>query len=216
MTNKAELIVLNHTKFGESSIVLHTLSKEYGRRSFLVKISRKTAMPLFLPLNILEAEVQENNKSTLWRANNFIALSPLNGIRNNLYKNAISLFISEVLYRTVRDGVNEDGLFEWCSKSILTLDAIETDFSNFHLRFLLELASALGFSPTFDDIKPFIKTEPERIRQFVQSSFTESMLIPFSGNDRNEICENLIKYIEYHTDSAINLRSLKVLSELLR
>ena len=28
MKSKAELIVINHTKFGESSIVLHTLSVE--------------------------------------------------------------------------------------------------------------------------------------------------------------------------------------------
>ena len=38
MKSKAELIVLNHTKFGENSIVLHTLSAEYGRHGFLVNL----------------------------------------------------------------------------------------------------------------------------------------------------------------------------------
>ena len=52
MKSKAELIILNHTKFGENSIVLHTLSSEYGRRGFLVKVSPRTAMALFLPLNL--------------------------------------------------------------------------------------------------------------------------------------------------------------------
>ena len=55
MKSKAELIVISSTKFGENSIVLHTLSREYGRRGFLVRVSPKTAMALFLPLNILEA-----------------------------------------------------------------------------------------------------------------------------------------------------------------
>ena len=37
MTTNTELIVLHTTKFGENSVVLHTLSREYGRRGFLVR-----------------------------------------------------------------------------------------------------------------------------------------------------------------------------------
>ena len=46
MKNSTELIILNHTKFGENSIVIHTLSQAYGRRSFLVRVGRKSAMSL--------------------------------------------------------------------------------------------------------------------------------------------------------------------------
>ena len=53
MKTPTQLIVLAYTKFGESSVVLHTLSREFGRRSFLVKIGKRTTMSLFLPLNIL-------------------------------------------------------------------------------------------------------------------------------------------------------------------
>ena len=77
MREKAELIVIGHTKVGENSIVLHTISREYGRRGFLVKVSPKTAKALFLPLNILEAEVTENPKSDLWFARNFVSVNPL-------------------------------------------------------------------------------------------------------------------------------------------
>ena len=41
MNLNIELIVLNYTKFGENSIALHTLSREYGRRSFMVRIGKK-------------------------------------------------------------------------------------------------------------------------------------------------------------------------------
>lgn len=85
MREKAELIVIGHTKVGENSIVLHTISREYGRRGFLVKVSPKTAMALFLPLNILEAEVTENPKSDLWFARNFVSVNPLVGIRGNIF-----------------------------------------------------------------------------------------------------------------------------------
>ena len=127
--------------------------------------------------------------------------------------------MSEVLYRTVKDGANEEGLYDWCRKSILTLDAMESDFSNFHIRFLLELCSALGFSPTFEDLLPHIdrndgKGHFEALRGFMQSSFSESMLIPLSGADRNKIAEDILRYLEFHTESSINVRSLRVLHEL--
>ena len=72
-----ELIVLHTTKFGENSLVVHTLSKDYGRRSFLVRGAGRKAMSLFLPMSILEADVIESSKSTLYAARHFSAKYPL-------------------------------------------------------------------------------------------------------------------------------------------
>ena len=148
MTAPLEFILISTTRYGENALILHTLSREYGRRSFIARVGKKTSMGLFLPLNILEADITRNPKSDLWSARNFMALEPLGGIRDNLYKNTIALFMSEVLFRTLKDGANEDGLYGWCLGGILALDALESDWSNFHLRFLLELAGALGFRPS--------------------------------------------------------------------
>ncbi|MBR1706943.1 MAG: recombination protein O N-terminal domain-containing protein [Bacteroidales bacterium] len=214
MTTSIEVIVLNHTKFGENSIVLHTLSQEHGRRGFLVRVGKKTSMALFLPLNILEMDVTENPKSSLWTARNIMAKDSLNGIRGNLHKNTMTLFMSEVLYRTLKDGTNEDGLYEWCVRSILTLNEIQSDFSNFHIRFLLELAGALGFSPTFEDIAPFAGRHLKELRPFLECSFSESMLLPLQGAVRNALCEDLLKYIEYHAETTIAVKSLAILRDL--
>ena len=227
MTASTELIILNTTKFRENQLVLHTLSRLYGRRSFLVRIGKGAPMALFLPMNLLEGDVTENPKSTLWTVRGLSALHPLNGIRSNLYKNTMTLFMGEVLFRAVREGVYEDRLFEWCRSSVMTLDALESDFSNYPIRFLLELATALGFSPTFDDIVPFIgadtKNPPagtggfnhlQTVKAFLTASFPESMLIPLSGADRNAIADDLLRYLEFHTESPLNIRSLKVLREL--
>ena len=111
MTENIEAIVLGYTKFGENSVVVHTLSEAYGRRGFLVRIGKKAGMALLLPMNILEMDIVPNPKSTLWSARNLTAKDPLNGIRNNLYKNTMSLFLSEVLLRAVKDGQAEDGLY---------------------------------------------------------------------------------------------------------
>ena len=215
MTQNTELIVLHTTKFGENSLVVHTLSKDYGRRSFLVKgAGKKSMMSLFLPLNVLEADILETNKSTLFTARNLTAKHPLLGIRNNMFKNSMTMFMSEVLYRVVKDGAYEQGLFEWCEKDILLLDAIQTDFSNFHIRFLLELTVALGFSPESQDLMPFVGEHYPVVEKFMTLPFADSMLIPLNGVARNEIAEEILRYIEYHTESSVNVNSLKVLREL--
>ena len=215
MTVNTELIVLHTTKFGENSIVVHTLSKEYGRRGFLVRgAGKKATMSLFLPLTLLEADIVETTKSTLYTAKNLTARHPLLGIRNSVYKNSMTMFMSEVLFRILKEGTYEPGMYEWCERSILLLDAVESDFSNFHLRFLLELAVALGFSPELRDLQPFVGDNYQVVEQLMSGSFAETMLIPMNGQLRNEIAEEVLRYIEYHTESALNVNSLRVLREL--
>ena len=215
MNRTTDIIVLHTTKYGENAAVLHTLSREYGRRSFLVKgVGKKSMTTLFLPLSILEADIIESTRSNLFSARNLTARYPLLGIRNSHYKNPMTMFMSEVLYRTVKDGAMEPGLFEWCEKKILLLDAIESDFSNFHIHFLLEFTSALGFSPESKDLIPFTGEHYPLVEMFMKKSFAESMLIPLNGHVRNEIAEEILRYIEFHTESSVNVNSLKVLREL--
>lgn len=214
MRRKIELIILNHTKFGENSIVLHTLSEEYGRRGFLLRAGPKASMSLFLPLNILEAEITENPKSDLWSARNFSCVVPLNRIRGNIHKNTMTLFMSEVLYRTIKDRANEDGLFGWVKKEILTLEALDSDFANFHLLFLLGFCGAMGFTPDEASLAPFAGIHAARLDALLKLPFSEALLLPLRGIDRNEMADSILRYLQYHTESSINIRSLAVLREI--
>lgn len=214
MTVNTGLIVLHTTKFGENSLVVHTLSRDYGRRSFFVRGAGKRSMSLFLPLNILEADIKESSRSSLHTAGNLSAKYPLSGIRGDMFKNSMTMFISEVLFRVIKEGVNEQGLYEWCEKNILLLDAISSDFSNFHIRFLLELSVVLGFNPEAGDIAPFVGSHYAVVERFMKETFAESMLIPLNGALRNELAEEILRYIEFHTESAVNVNSLRVLHEL--
>lgn len=209
-----EFIVLATTKVGEGSVVVHTLSREYGRRGFIVRPGKKAGMALFLPLNILEADVVENPKSELWSLRSIQVRDSLNGIRENIRKNTMTMFLSEVLFRTLRDGSVEDGLYQWCIGSILTLNAMESDFANYSIRFLLEFAGALGFRPSFADIAPFTQDYAPQMRSMLEFSFSESMLVPMSGQVRNSLCESALRYLEHHTDQSIKVKSLSVLREL--
>ena len=209
------LIVLGYTRLGDGNLVVHTLSREHGRRGFIARPGKSGGkMSLYLPLNLLEAEIVPSSKSNLWTARKVSAMHPLIGIRNNLYKNTMTLFMSETLTRVLRDGTMEDGLFEWLERCILTLDAMEGDFSNYHIRFLLDLCGALGFRPSPGDMLPFSTARTDALVRFLESSFTESMMIPLTGAERNSISEDFVRYLGFHTDTDINIRSLKVLREL--
>ena len=131
-----------------------------------------------------------------------------------MYKNSIAMFLSEVLYRSIRDGFYEEGLFDWCQGCILTLDSLEKDFSNYHLRFLLEYAQALGFAPSLEALMPFAGDSLPQIKALLESSFSETLLLPLNGEQRNKIADALLKYIGYHSESTLNIQSLKVLREI--
>lgn len=213
--NSTEFILLHTTRYGDSSIILHTLSKEYGRKGFFVKnISRRCVSSVFFPLAILEADTDDHVRSRMPNVRNVSLRYALNGIRNNLKKGAISVFVSEVLFRVVKEGMQDSALYDMCERNILLLDAMESDFSNFHLYFLMEFIIALGFSPAPEDLEPFMGEHLSLMSDFISLPFSEAMLVPMSGGIRSELAERLLKYIEFHIESPVNVNSLKVLKEL--
>ena len=216
MNDSERLIVLNSTKLGDSSLVLHCLCRRLGRRSFIVPVGKGGSRALYLPFSVLDAEVLENRKSDLWRLRGVSAVYPLNGIRSSFDKNAICLFMSEVLWRSVQDGVAEEGLYDWCERSILTLDAMSGDYANFHLRFLFELSGALGFSPSFEDLAPFAGENLRQISNLLTCEMPEFMVYPLNGDTRSAIADALIRYLSAHLEIPLNIRSLAVLGELYR
>ena len=236
MKQALEFIILGTTKVGEKSLVLHTLSAEYGRRSFIVSVSKSSSMALYLPLNILSGEVSDNHLSDLWRVSGLRAEYPLSGIRGDVRKNTMTMFLSEVLFRCLRDGEYSVDLYDWCRQSILTLDALggndesSLEFNsqglpssaagfgdgvaNFHLLWLLDLCSVLGFRPGVEDLMPFCGEHLEDIRQLLTLERPDALLLGLSGARRSDIAAILLEYLSFHLDTRLNIRSLSVLREL--
>lgn len=212
MPVSTRIIVLNTTKVGDKSLVVHALSRELGRRSFIVSAGGRVSGAMWQPLSVLDAEVIENPKSDLWRLHGVSAVYPLAGLRGDVGRSAVCMFMAEVLYRAVCEGA-EPGLYDWCEKSILTLDALSGSYSNYHLRWLLELSSALGFSPSLEDLAPFAE---EHLRDLsgLLGPFDEALLLPLTGKARGEIAGALLDYLSSHLEYRLNIRSLAVLGEL--
>lgn len=213
MHSPDRIIILNTTRYSERSLVLHCLSRQWCRRSFLVGNASKL-MPFFQPLSILDCDIADNPKSTLKNAKNFSDAHVLTGIRSSYGKNAISMFMAEVLYRALREGVEEPGLFEWCEGEIMLLDALEGNYANFHIRFLLDFAAAMGFSPSYEALLPFLEDSAAAARDFLQCDAADAMVIQLTGAKRSELCARLLKYISFHLETNLNIKSLEVLQEI--
>ncbi len=208
------VIVLRVTPLRDRTRLVHTISREWGRRSFIIGSSRTSA--LYLPLNVLEIEVATNAKSELWRIREASACLPLNSIRNDRTKTAIALFMSEVLYRAVTDGACEPGLFEWCEGSIALLDALEGNAANWHLRWLLELCAAMGFAPTEEHLSPFAGEYLTELLALLSLPPAQGLLLPLTGAKRNAMARSIIEYLSCHLEAHINIRSLDVFSAILQ
>ena len=91
---------------------------------------------------------------------------------------------------------------------------MDGDFANFHLRWLLEFCTALGFAPSGEDLAPFAGEYFSAVSSLLSSSFGEAMLLPLNGRERNGICEMLIRYVSHHTEMSLDIRSLRVLREI--
>ena len=169
---------------------------------------------MWQPLSILDCEAVENPKSDLWRLRGISAAYSLSSLRSDIARGAISMFMAEVLFRAVREGA-EPGLYDWCEKSILSLDTLEGSYANYHLRWLLELCSVMGFTPALEDLAPFSGEQLQNI-QSLMGPLDQALALPLSGSGRSEIAEALLQYLSAHLEYQLNIRSLGVLGELFR
>jgi DNA repair protein RecO (recombination protein O) len=209
-----QLIVLHSTRTGEKSLVMHCLSRRLGRRSFLVTAGSKVPQALWQPLSLLNAELIENPHSDLWRLRSLVAEEPLSGIRSNPAKNAVSLFMSEVLYRVMRSGTGDAAFFDWCAAQIRLFDSLEEHYASFHLCFLLGLCRELGFAPDAGSIAPFAGPCLGRLTTLCSADTATALLLPMKGEDRSAIAAVLLQYLSYHAECNLEVKSLAVLREI--
>ena len=68
----------------------------------------------------------------------------------------MALFLSEFLYRAIREEAEDRPLFAYLQHSIIWLDECGEGFANFHLVFLMRLSRFWGFTRTWKIIIPAI------------------------------------------------------------
>jgi DNA repair protein RecO (recombination protein O) len=236
MIVKSKGIVFNHINYLESSIITTIYTENHGRLTFIINNARtlksKIKVNIFQPLVLLDFDYYFNNKKQIHRIKEIRIISPFNSIPFNIYKCSIALFITEILDKAIKEEEPNKNLFEFIYDSVIALDSIKSNYSDFHIIFLMRLTKYLGFYPVnnYSEMNKFFNLEDgmfvpgstiqsncldleisRYFSYFISNSFSDLIL---TQKNRKMILESIIRYYYLHLHGIKEIKSLKVLNEI--
>lgn len=239
MIRKTRGIVLHTTRYGESSLVVHVYTVEWGRQSYMIKGVRKSKRDnrssLFQPLYILDFEVYHKDTRELQLVKEVVRAFPVNSIPFDITKSTQAIFMAEVLYRVVKEEEPNPMLSRFLINTIQYLDALENPQPDFHITFLFHLTRYLGFyprnnhsaeNPYFNLVSGFFTSVPGEPGNFLdeqtsglwsrylESDFKIQNGLIFNSSQRKSVLNSLVRYYKSHVDGMGEIRSLEVLHDL--
>jgi DNA repair protein RecO (recombination protein O) len=239
MLHKTRGIALHSIKYGETSIIAHVYTEQFGRQSYIVKgaYRKKSSVSaaLFYPLNLLEMEVYYKPGSSLQN----IKEARINPVFKNIpfdpQKKAIVVFLAELLYRILREEEAGPQLFNFIFNSLQILDLKTHIVSNFHIVFLFQLSKYTGFYPlnNYSEAEPvfdllngrfvsdapahghFVHFEESKLfASLINKGFDDLDAIKLTREKRQYLLEKLVEYYRLHFENMGNIKSLQVLKEV--
>lgn len=237
MQAKTTGIIIHKTKYSDSATIITVYTREFGRVSYLVygankkKSANRTA--LLQPLSILDLEVSHSPGKDIQRIKEMRLEYQFTGIPFNPVKNALALFISEILFKSLRQTEPDEPLFLFLENSIQQLDCSHAGVQNFHLVFLQKLTRYLGFEPYveeggkyFDLMNGvFLSERPLHVHflthevtlqftELLETDYTNMDKLILSRDNRSVLLKNMVEYYRLHIPEFQSLHSLSVLQSL--
>ncbi len=152
MIQRTKGIVLRTVKYGETSLVVTMLTELFGIQSYMVNGVRTNSKKgagranLFQPIAILELEVYHNELKNLQRIKEFKWSYLYKTIFFDVRKNAVALFMVELLQKCLKQPEENPELFSFAEDAFIHLDeSAEAVTANFPLFFAIHLSSFFGF-----------------------------------------------------------------------
>jgi len=239
MLSKTRGVVLHSTLYNDKYGIVHIYTEAFGRAAYLVARSRgrktKTPPSLFMPLSVIEMEVEHQNVREIQRIRETQICFPLNDIFADPVKNCIALFLSEVLYRTVQTKTADPKFFDYLYDSIRWLEMADEGVANFHLVFLMHLVRHLGVYPNVESYRTdsffdllngsFTTSPPEHehcldrnesiiFSRLLRMNYGNMALYAFSRRERHNIIRRILEYYRLHLSDFPEIRSLAVMQSL--
>ena len=241
MLTKTQAVVLHSLKYGETRMIVDMFTRHFGRLSFIVSLPKssksKMKKQFFQPLTFLEIEVDVRSKVQLQKLSDARLANPFLSIPFHPHKLAISLFMAEFLYYSLRSEQRNELLYDYLESSILWLDGQDGHFANFHLVFLMRLSRFLGFYPNLDNYQTgdyfdlresvFLPSAPihrdflypeeaEKVQLMMRMDYSTMHLFRMSHQERNRLLEVSLKYYRLHLPDFPEMKSVEVLQELFQ
>jgi len=150
--HKTKGIVLRAVKYGETSLIVTIFTELFGLQSYLVNGVRTSTKKgsgkanLFQPTAILDLVVYHNELKHLNRIKEFKWSYLYQHIFSDVPKNAVALFMIELLTKCLKQPEANPELFEFCEDAFIHLDESSGSvMANFPLFFALHLPVFFGF-----------------------------------------------------------------------
>jgi DNA repair protein RecO (recombination protein O) len=223
MISKTKGIVFRFTRYGETSILVNIFTQQFGLQSYIVNGVRSSkarpSMALYQPLTILDLVVYHKESGGISRIKEIKCAHPYTQIPSDLRREAVGMFIIEILNRAVKEQSHPDELYQFIENSLISLDTLTKGIENFHLFFLINLSRYLGFGPQMSGEilgGRLIPIEDEQIlQQLILNQPQENVrpIIP-TNVQRRELLEILVRFYQIHIEQFGEVKSLAVLKEV--
>ncbi len=242
--HKTKGIVLRTVKYGETSLIVTMFTELFGLQSYLVNGVRTSTKKgsgkanLFQPTAILDLVVYHNELKHLNRIKEFKWSYLYQHIFSDVPKNAVALFMIELLTKCLKQPETNPELFEFCEDAFIHLDESSGSvMANFPLFFALHLPVFFGFriSDEYSDKNSIVDLQegmfvPERPDHFhflegKQSEVTSELLkmmqpeelkqLKLNHDFRRQLLFAYETYYALHIQDFGTMKTLPVLREVL-
>lgn len=242
MLIETDAIVISTLKYADSSLIARCYCKELGLKSFLLKgilSSKKGSLrkSLFQPLSIINliTKVKNESRQELHYIKEARVHFPLVEIPSDIKKNAVALFLSEVITRVItEEGLPNATLYHFIQKNVIQLEG--KGFSPlFHIKFMMDLSQHLGFYPNQSDLGEdffdlesgcFCSSSPSKyvvggdlvvaFKKLLSTNFEEINDLTLPNSLRTKVLGVLIDYFNIHLQGFGKIKSVDILHEIFR
>lgn len=230
-------IVLSSLKYGDTSLIVKCFTEKEGLKTYLIRGILKPKKKgikaaYFQSLNQLQIIANHNLKSTLNSLKEVHILNPYKTIHLDIVKQSVVLFLAEILSNCIQEEEQNLKLYAYLENALIWLDLHES-IANFHLLFLLNLTSFLGFYPDLSDSnsigfnllegnltndvvnKNVISgNEFYQFKKLLGIKFDAIENVSFSKKERQLVLKIIIQYFKLHLGNFRNPKSLQVLETI--
>lgn len=238
--DKTRAIVLKAIRYGDNNLIVKLLTEQNGILSFMIKSAfsknAKIRAALFQPLTLLEI-VTAKSRGELGYLKEAGIEYAYQDIPNNINKNAIVLFLSELLSKSIQDTETDFELFAFVHNALIHLDEMPTNYADFPLRFAVKLTYFLGFSPNISSYRQglvfdmeegrFIhsgtsttygidKRQSKLLHKLCVNDILDDFCLNITNQERRSLLESVISYYKLHVSGFNEMKSTDILKTVLQ
>lgn len=239
MQEKLEGIVINVIKYNDKHNIAHIYTDKLGMLAFLVRQGTTHASrmrnAMFMPLSLIGFEARLQPGRELGTLHDVRRTAMLMSIYSDPMKNAVAMFVSELLSHTIQEQEQNMVLYSYIKSCILRLEESRASIANFHICFLYQLGQFIGIQPDIDSYhegywfnmsegvytqhphagaKMLPPSQAKVLPLLSRMTFDNMHHFKFTREQRNEMLEIILNYYRLHHSTLGTLRSPDVLKQL--